>query len=95
MNLYKISQDVNDDYDTWDSAIVCAENENEARKIHPRNYMYGETNSRLVEIDREWWTKVDSYDGWASRLEDVDVLLIGEAHPSIKKGVVLSSYNAG
>lgn len=85
MNLYKISQDVNDDYDTWDSAIVCAENEDEARKIHPRNYMYGE----------KWWTKGNRYDGWASRLEDVDVLLIGEAHPSIKKGVVLSSYNAG
>ena len=29
--LYKIWQDKNNNYDTFDSAIVCAENEEEAR----------------------------------------------------------------
>ena len=29
--LYKIWQEVNDDYDTYDSAVVCAESEEEAR----------------------------------------------------------------
>ncbi len=32
MKLYKISQNINNNYDTYDSAIVCAENEDEARK---------------------------------------------------------------
>ncbi len=32
MYLYLISQDVNDNYDTYDSAVVAAENEEMARK---------------------------------------------------------------
>ena len=35
MNLYLISQTVNQDYDTYDSAVVCAESELDARLIHP------------------------------------------------------------
>jgi len=35
MFLYKISQDVNEDCDTFTSAIVCADNKEEARMIHP------------------------------------------------------------
>lgn len=34
-NLYLIWQDENGDYDTYDSAVVCAETEEEARNIHP------------------------------------------------------------
>ena len=30
-NLYQIWQDVNTGYDTYDSAVVCADNEEEAR----------------------------------------------------------------
>ncbi|TGE52979.1 hypothetical protein C6P18_02595 [Weissella confusa] len=33
MNLYKISQDVNDDWDTYDSAVVVAESAEAARKL--------------------------------------------------------------
>jgi len=35
MKLYKISQNVNNDYDTYDSAVVVAESEEDARKIQP------------------------------------------------------------
>lgn len=35
MNLYLISQDVNDGWDTYDSAVVAAKSEQEARSIHP------------------------------------------------------------
>ena len=35
MNLYLLTQDVNMGWDTYDSAIVCAESEEEAVKIHP------------------------------------------------------------
>jgi len=35
VNLYKISQTDNDDWDTYDSAIVCAASEDDARQINP------------------------------------------------------------
>jgi hypothetical protein len=35
MNLYLISQSVNNDYDTFDSAIVAAESDEDARRMHP------------------------------------------------------------
>lgn len=35
MNLYLIEQDENNNYDTYDAAVVAAESEEEARSIHP------------------------------------------------------------
>lgn len=35
MKLWRIWQTVNDGYDTYDSAVVAAETENDARKINP------------------------------------------------------------
>ncbi len=35
MKIWKISQTQNDGYDTYDSAIVAAETEDEAREINP------------------------------------------------------------
>lgn len=35
MNLYRISQKRNNDWDTYDSAVVCAESEADARMVHP------------------------------------------------------------
>lgn len=37
MNLYLISQSHNRGYDTYDSAVVVAENENIAKQMHPRS----------------------------------------------------------
>ncbi len=33
MKLYKISQDINHGYDTYDSIVVCAENEEKAKQV--------------------------------------------------------------
>ena len=35
MNLYYVWQDENNGYDTYDSFVVCAENEEEAKNTHP------------------------------------------------------------
>ena len=35
MKLYYVWQDENNDYDTYDSFVVCAENEEEAKNTHP------------------------------------------------------------
>jgi hypothetical protein len=44
MKLFKISQTENTDYDTFDSAVVCAPNEETARNIHP---MMGKDTSKV------------------------------------------------
>ena len=101
MKIYKISQNVNNNYDTYDSAIVCAENEEEAKTISPDNfYPYDEKTKTF-----HWWTnqgtKNEQYEpenicnSWCSRIEQVDVEYIGEAKKGMKKGVILASFNAG
>ena len=93
MNIYKISQTVNDDWDTYDSAVVAAENEEEAKKINPDKY-----------AEEEWWN--DNYKlgyyrlgytsgSWCFTLEQVKVELIGVAKEGTKKGVIVASFNAG
>lgn len=38
VKLWKISQSVNNDYDTFDSAVVSAETPDDARQMHPRGW---------------------------------------------------------
>lgn len=85
MNLYKISQTVNNDWDTYDSAIVAAENEEEARKINPCNH----ENSKI------WWEEDINWRSWCYKLEEVEVKFIGVAKEGIEKGVIVASFNAG
>lgn len=35
LRLYKLSQDVNDDWDTYDSCVVAAQSPAKAKAIHP------------------------------------------------------------
>ena len=42
MKLFLISQTENDDYDTYDSAVVCAQDEDEARNIQPGCHQFGD-----------------------------------------------------
>ena len=79
MNIYLISQSEKDGYDTYESAVVIAPDEESARHTHPRR-----------GIIREWW----HYD-WASSPERVMVQLIGTAAPGAEPGVVCASFNAG
>jgi len=81
MKLFKISQDVNNDYDTYDSAIVCAENEGEAVTIHPGGDAYEERGC--------FWLGV-----WCKQ-EFVKAECIGEAKVGTEKGVIVASFNAG
>jgi len=77
MKLWRISQDENQNYDTYDSAIVAAETADEARAICPGG-----------EWDETW-------SGWCSSPDEVDVEVIGEAAPGVSAGVILASFNAG
>ena len=81
MNLYLLEQDVNMDWDTYDSVIVCAESEEEAVKIHP--------NGDFFDTGWRW------RDEWVENPSLVKCQKIGVADESVEKGVVLASFNAG
>jgi hypothetical protein len=81
LNLYLISQNENNDYDTYDSAVVAAPDENAARLIHP------ETGRPAEAADWSWT--------WTSDPSKVNVKLIGQALDGTKIGAICSSYNAG
>lgn len=78
MNIYKIYQTENSNYDTYDSAIVAAKTENDARTIHPDG-----ANGPLEE------------DSWVDNPRFVHVKYLGKAEDGTKRGVILSSFNAG
>lgn len=79
MKLYLISQSRNCSYDSYDSAVVIAANEDDARNTNPG---FGPI---------KWG---DRYNGWCARPEDVKVRYLGESCDD-KPGVVCASYNAG
>lgn len=82
MNLYHISQDEVDGWDTYDSAVVCAADEDAARNMHPHD------GSPLKD------TKYAS-DTWCASPEFVTVKFLGAAAPGVGEGVVCASFNAG
>jgi len=91
MNLYLISQDANDRYDTYDSAVVCCGTEEEARMIHPAGDQW---HGDGIATEEAWDGKERNYGSWCDA-EYVKVELIGVAAPHIKRGVVIASFNAG
>ena len=83
MKLYLISQKANIGYDTFDSAVVAAPSVDVARNIDPCTW----NDNRLVD-----WPEKDAED---SSPDQVSVVLIGQAKPGTKQGVVCASFNAG
>ena len=93
MKLYLISQNVNNDWDTYDSAVVAAEDELQAAKICPDKYYIWEngcwnfvysSGEKKAETPRSWCEPTD-----------INVVYLGEASKDIESGVILSSFNAG
>ena len=85
MNLYRVTQNVNSGYDTYDAMIVAAESEETAKKMHPSEYVQG----------ADWITSDNPFDGrytWALP-DEVHAEFIGTTH--LQAGVVLASFNAG
>jgi hypothetical protein len=81
MKLYHISQDSNDDYDTYSDLVVCAASEDAARLIHP--------SYRGWEIDEY------SVGSWCKSPDQVCVVYLGEAAPDREEGIICASYHAG
>ena len=80
MKLFLISQEQNNEYDTYDSAVVAAPDESTARHMNPGN-------GKPMD---EW----DQYNSWCLGPEHVTVRYLGEA-VNVEQGIVCASFNAG
>ena len=83
MNLYLLTQDEENGYDTYDSVVVAAESEDEARLIHPS------------DSSKDPWGENSNMGWWCESPESVTVEMIGKAKTGTLSGVVLASFNAG
>lgn len=94
MKLYLLSQKDDNGYDTYDSVVVAAESCFEAVRITPCGQLTWDDEK---EIFRYPWDKEAEgvATGWARHVDNINCIEIGYAHDSVKKGVVLSSFNAG
>lgn len=80
MHLYMITQDVNNDYDTFKGAVVAAASTEDARMTPPSDYI----DMSNPEPNYSW-----------CRAQDVSVTYIGEAADGTEPGVILASFRAG
>lgn len=97
MNIYKVEQDWNCDYETYSDFVCIAESEQAARETHP--------NESVTHIkDGEWYgtsTTGKEYPqyNWDWILADdigrLKVTLIGVANEAQHKGVICASFHAG
>jgi len=98
MMIWKISQSVNNNYDTYDSAAVIAASPEAARLMHPSSpsivwrEVDGEFAWAAQKVDGAWINYRD--ESWA-RPDEVQVELIGVATGGAEPGVVCASFNAG
>lgn len=81
MKLYLLSQSQNMGHDTYDSMVVAAKNEDDAKTILP-------------DSPHSTWGGSWSY-GWAKSPEHVSAKLIGTAIKGTERGVICASFNAG
>jgi len=100
LNLYLISQTVNNDYETFDRAVVAARDEEDAKSIHPLSSWLDMSDIPTVtptarEAKEEREKKgYNSDDTWTIR-ENVKVRFIGIVSPDVERGVICASFNAG
>ena len=97
MKLFRISQDTNNGYDTYDSAIVAASDAEAARCMSPSaHYEWDGERGTWLFCFADGRKKPERYfDCWAQSPDQVSVEYIGEAADNVPAGVVLASFNAG
>lgn len=89
MKIWRISQKANNDWDTYDSAVVFADTEQDARMTYPAGYKF--TNGESIE----WNGKETSYGSWCDA-KDVNVEYLGTTDREVpNKTVICASFNAG
>jgi hypothetical protein len=101
LNLYLIERPDDWGYDEYDSAVVCANTEDEARRIHPGNepdnelYRWNDDLLEWVYSCGEYENQRVSWNSWPVNINSIKVTLLGVAVEDIELGTVCSSFNAG
>lgn len=96
MNIYRLTTDADtDSYDYYDSAVVVARSEEEARTVHHS------AHPKLKIVEGGWFLVFESghkylESSWASSPELVNAEFIGVADSKYDKPqVICASFNAG
>lgn len=90
MKLWKISRNDRIRYDEYDSAVVVAKTEEDARLIHPNEMAeWSGRNWTRLSVGEQVWTCED----WAPP-HTLSVEYLGTTDRAIS-GVILASFNAG
>jgi len=98
--LWKISQEVNNDYDTYSEAVVVASDPESAKRVHPSVDSHTGEAWNYYDEEKEGWylTYNGEYAGsgnWADP-NDVTATCVGQAADGLSEGeVVVSSFHAG
>jgi hypothetical protein len=80
MKLYLLEQSDTTELDKYDSCVVCAENEEDAKTIHP--------NGGIFIINK-------TFSSWVVNTESIICKEIGKATKDLARGVICASFNAG
>lgn len=97
MKVFLLHQSDNQGWDTYDSMMVAADTEAEAKLYHPSTIL----EWKWDESREEWGEWVDgswrggSRNDWAFSPRTVTAEYIGEARPGMEAGILISSFNAG
>jgi hypothetical protein len=84
LSLFLVSQNKNNNYDTYDSFVIACEDKDVARHANPKD------GAAMTEED---WSY--PYSSWCSSPRHVKVTYLGAADPSVKRGIVCKSFNPG
>ena len=84
MKLFKVWQEENSNYDTFDSMVVAASDEDEARNIMPS------WDNKVGPFEPS-----GRYGLWAYSIDAVKVEYLGEAKDGTEKSIIIASFNAG
>ena len=91
MNIYLVSQNDNNDWDTFDSFVCYAPNEDEARRMLP--------DTGVLLKPYEYWNNDgkhnNKYSTWAMNINAITVKLLGSNAEIKESGIILASFNAG
>ena len=82
MNLYLLEQNINNNWDTYDSMIICAADPDEAVEMSYRGFI-----AKYKDNHHDWVMYNCKH--------HIEVTLIGKAIPTLGEGLVLASFNAG
>jgi len=100
MKLFLLSQDIVRGYDTYDSVVVSAKSEKDARSIHPSNSVTHVKNGVWMGTYSGGPNRGNEYVYGNSRtwpgssdIDKISVKYLGETN--IERGVICASFKAG